>query len=107
VKRPPPAPHPPGTARETPHEKIFSTLGAAAFASLLAAASPAVAYGGMDEELHAELVALGLEEETIAMFGEDHAAEIEGILADEDDAEAKRARILALLPEHDEEHAAD
>ncbi len=88
-------------------KKIATTLGAAALAGVLAAGSPALAYGAMDEEMHAELVALGLEEETIALFGEDHAEEIETILAEEDNEEAKRARILALLPEHEEESAAD
>jgi hypothetical protein len=84
-------------------KRTATTLGAAALAGILAAGSPALADADMDEDLHAQLAALGLDEETIEMFGDGHAEEIEAILAQEDDEEAKRARILALLPEETEQ----
>jgi hypothetical protein len=88
-------------------KKIATTSVAAAIAGAFAFGSPALAYDFMDEDLHEELAALGFQDETIAMFGADDSEEIETILAEEDDEEAKRARILALLPAHDEEHAAN
>jgi hypothetical protein len=88
-------------------KRIAATFAVATIAGVLALATPALAYGGMDEEMRAELVALGLEEETIALFGEGQVEEIDAILAEGEDEEAKRARILALLPAHDDEQMAD
>jgi hypothetical protein len=49
-------------------KRIAATFAVVTIAGVLALATPALAYDGMDEEMHAELVALGLEEKTIALF---------------------------------------
>lgn len=75
-------------------KKLACVLGTAA---VLALGAPALAYGALNEETHGQLVALGIDEETIGMFDEGHAEEIEAILAAEHEDDAKRNLILALI----------
>ena len=75
-------------------KKLACVLGTAA---ILALGTPALAYGAMNEEMHGQLVALGIDDESIGMFDEGHAEEIEAILASEDEDDVRRDRILSLV----------
>ena len=85
-------------------KKLACILGAA---SMLAMATAAHAYAGIDPDLRAQLIELGIAEEQVAAIDADHVAEVEAILASDAEADEMREQIMVLITAEDDDEASN